>query len=157
MTPKLTAHGQGAGCQLRRNGRKRRAGHHLRVVRSVSLGVMRSGIVNMQIVLLVWEIQMRSVAIRLGLALMVRWTWRVTYGDGWQIGMMGITILPTRWMVGQPTPWDLLLGGIGCYGAVPGTPLVVGTSVLGNASRGMVLTAKLVSVALKILERSSQW
>src|SRR3990172_10176113 len=96
MTPNLTAHGRGAGCQLRRNGRKQRAGTHLLVVRAVSLGVMRSGIVNMQIVLLVWEIQMRSVAIRLGLALMVRWTWRGTYGNGWQIGLVGVTIFPTR-------------------------------------------------------------
>src|SRR4030065_2258562 len=98
MTPKLTAHGQGAGCQLRRNGRKRRAGTHLLVVRAVSLGVMRSGIVNMQIVLLVWEIQMRSVAIRLGLALMVRWTWRGTYGGGGRVGMVGVIFFSSSLM-----------------------------------------------------------
>ncbi len=45
MTPKLIADGRGAGYQLRRNGRKRRAGTHL-LNRAVSLGVMRSGIVN---------------------------------------------------------------------------------------------------------------
>src|SRR3989304_9469619 len=102
MTPKLTAHGRGAGCQLRRNGRKRRAGTHLLVVRAVSLGVMRSGIVNMQIVLLLWEIQMRSVAIRLGLALMERWTWRGK-GGGWgQDGRLGGAVLPLRWSGGAP-------------------------------------------------------